>query len=107
MIEKSITDCTFELSENWMNVVYKNKIVITYNIDKGGDDITVSVRLLNQESGNSMKHTYLIASIGGPVSKCCENEKQTIFNEDYPTGKILQGWVNDSYFALSSQGQKK
>ena len=43
MIEKSITDCSFELSEKWMNVVYKDKIVITFNIDKGGNGITVSI----------------------------------------------------------------
>ena len=68
MIETPIANRTFETSETWIRVVYRQKIFITYNIDKGGDDITVSIILLNRNQGNSMKHTYPIASVGGPVS---------------------------------------
>ena len=68
MIKKSIADSTFEMSETWMRVMYRHKGFLTYNIDKGGDDITVSIILLNRNQGNSMKHTYPIASVGGPVS---------------------------------------
>ena len=89
------------MSETWMKIVYKEKIVVTYNIDKGGDDITVSVRLVNRKAGNSMKHTMPIASVGGPVSECYENKKVTIFNDNYPTGRILQEWENDSHFVLN------
>ena len=84
-----------------MKVVCKNIIVITYNIDKGGDDITISIRLLNRKAGNSIKHNYPITSAGGPVSECYGNEKQTFFNQDYPTGETLQGFVDDSYFVLN------
>ena len=48
-----------------------------------------------------MKHTYPTASVGGTVSECYENEKITIFNDKYPTGNILQGWVDDSFFVLN------
>ena len=89
MIESSIADRTFEMSETWMRVVYCRKIFLTYNIDKGGDDIAVSIRLLNRKEVNSMKRTYPIASVGGPFSKCYDNKKITIFNDKYPTGNIL------------------
>ena len=64
MTEKSNMDGSFERSETWMNIEYGNKVVITYNIDKGGNDITVSIRLLNRKEGNYMKHTYPSASVG-------------------------------------------
>ena len=98
VIEKSIDDSTFEMSETWMSVMYRRKIVLTYNIEKVGDDITVSIRLLYRKEGNSMKHTYPIANVGVPVSECYKNEKITKFNDKYPTGNILQGWVDDSFF---------
>lgn len=93
MIDKSVLDGSFELSQHWMNPEHCDKVVITYNIDKGGNDINVSVRLLNRKEGNSLKYTYPIASIGGPVMECYQNEKKTIFNDKYPIGNILQEWV--------------
>ena len=83
-----------------MSTTYKDKIVITYNIDKGGNDTSTSVRLLNRKKGNLMKHTYPIATVGRPVCECYKNEKDTIFNGNYPTEKILQGLVDDSFFTL-------
>ena len=89
-----------------MNIEYGNKVVITYNIDKGGNDITVSIRLLNRKEGNSMEYTYPIASVGGPVYECYENKKETIFNSKYQTRNILQGWVNDLFFILTIKAPK-
>ncbi|KAL7536007.1 hypothetical protein ACHAXR_006865 [Thalassiosira sp. AJA248-18] len=84
-----------------MNELFRNKIVMTYNIDKGGNDIITSIRLLNRDSGNSMKYTYPIASVGGPVMESYENEKETIFNDKYPIRRTLQSWVYDSSFMLT------
>ena len=48
-----------------------------------------------------MKHTYPIATVGGPVCEYYKNEENTIFNKDCPTRNILEGWVNDSFFTLT------
>ena len=102
MIENSKKDGSFWQSHTWINSKYEYKIVITYNIDKGGNDITTSIRLLNRFEGNSMKHTYPIATVGGPVCECYDNEKDTIFNAIYPIGNILQGWADDLFFTLTA-----
>ncbi|KAL7540283.1 hypothetical protein ACHAWF_006639 [Thalassiosira exigua] len=99
--EKSRQDDSFEPSEDWMNEPYRSKVVVTYNIDKGGNDINLSVRLLNRKAGNSMDHTYPIASVGGPVCECHENELQTLFNKKYQIGSFLQALVYDNYFILT------
>jgi len=101
MVDKSKVDHMFEQSEKWMNPNDKNKIVLTYNIDKGGDDILASIRLLNRKNGNSMKHTYMIASVGGPVMESYNNELKTIFSPEFPIRDIIQDWVYDSLFVLS------
>ena len=106
MLENSHLDGSFEASETWMSDDFPNKVAVTYNIDKGGNDITISIRLLNRKEGNSMEYTYPIASVGGPVCECYDNEKETIFNSKYQTGNVLQGWVNDSFFILMIKAPK-
>ena len=101
MTDKSHLDGSFQSSQTWMNPLFKSKIVLAYNIDKGGNDVTVSIGLLNRKGGNSMKHTYPIASVGGPVAESYEIEKETIFNDIYPIRRTIQAWVYDASFMLT------
>ena len=100
MVESSTADGTFESSETFMKALYEGKIVLTYNIDKGGNDIIVSIRLVNRAAGNSMKFTFPIATVGGPVIENYENELESIFNPKYPIGRTLQDFCDDSFFVL-------
>ncbi|EJK69060.1 hypothetical protein THAOC_09721 [Thalassiosira oceanica] len=103
MIESSTADETFERSEDFMRPLFKGKVAVTYNIDKGGDDIMVSIRLVNRSSGNSMKFTFPIATVGGPLMENYENELESIFNEKFPIGRTLQHLC----FAPKEQKKKK
>jgi len=109
MVENSILDKSFEPSEGWMKAIYSGKIVFTYNLDKGGNDIVCSVRLLNRENGNSMKYTFPIAFVAGPVCECYENICVTILDKEKPVQQTLQGLAYDSYFmtTLIIDGEKK
>ena len=81
MIEKSKSEKSYCSSQS---ISFLNDICIcTINIDKGGDDLNVSLRLANKKRGNSEKDTHILASVGGPVSECFQNERETIFNPKY------------------------
>ena len=85
-----------------MNSVFQNEIIITYDIDKSENDIIVPIWLLNRECGKSTKHTFPIVSVGGPVSECYGNEKETIFNKGSgcPTGGFLQDSAYDNMYSM-------
>ncbi|EJK72935.1 hypothetical protein THAOC_05483, partial [Thalassiosira oceanica] len=84
-----------------MNAMYSGKVVFSYNLDKGGNDIVCSARLLNRENGNSMKFTFPIAFVAGPVCECYENISITILDSDKPVQQTLQGLAYDSYFMVT------
>jgi len=100
-VERSMEDGSFQDSKEFANAKYGGCFFVTGNIDKGGDDMVVSIRNMNREGGNSMMHTYPIASIGGPVSECYKNKADTIFAPGCPTGPFLQGLVDDAYQMLA------
>lgn len=103
MIDKSVLDGSFELSQHWMNPEHCDKVVITYNIDKGGNDINVSVRLLNRKEGNSLKYTYPIASLSEAPSWSAIKTRRRLFSM---TSILLatffrSGSLYDTLFVLS------
>ena len=51
MVDNSYIDRSFEQSETWMNPIFKSKVVLTSNLDKGGDDIICTIRLCNRGGG--------------------------------------------------------
>ncbi len=62
------------------------------------DKAAGSIRQVNTHTrdGNSSWHVQPIGCIEG-CAECYENEKLAIFNPSYPTGKYLQGLVDDNY----------
>ena len=101
MVENSYMDGSFRQSETWMNGVYASKIVVTYNIDKGGNDIIASIRLLNRETGNSMEFTFPIAMVLGPACESYFNTGASIFDRTRPTQPFLQHLAFDSYLSVT------
>ena len=99
MIEKSKSKKSFCSSQSVSFL--RDSCICTLNIDKGGDDLNVSLRLANKERGNSEKDTHILASVGGPVSECFQNERETIFNPKYSLGTFLQLCTDHSYMVLS------
>ncbi|EJK63836.1 hypothetical protein THAOC_15486 [Thalassiosira oceanica] len=55
MVENSLLDNSFQASETWMNEDYASKIVVTYNVDKGGNDIINSIRLTIEREDRTVK----------------------------------------------------
>ena len=101
LVDKSILDLSFQLSEEFMTAKYNGVAVFTFNIDKSGTDINCSLRLVNRKGGNSSEHTHPMAITEGPISECYENERQTLFR--YVTGPFLQLLVDDSCQMFNAQ----
>lgn len=107
IVEKITSEASYETSQEWMKL--RDKCVFTLNIDKGGDDINTSIRCANMMNGNSKDATFSVAVVGGPVSECLQNEKETIFNDSYPIKQFLHHMTNNSYFILkvTTLGKKR
>ncbi|EJK58477.1 hypothetical protein THAOC_21391 [Thalassiosira oceanica] len=101
MAEASHYDGSYEQSEEFMTDKYSNKLVCTYNTDKGGGDITTSTRLVNRKGGNSNEYTKPIACISGKPDESYGNLIQTVYSDKFPIRGFLQGLVDDRYFMLT------
>ena len=54
MVDNLYIDCSFKQSKTWMNPIFKSKVVLTSNLDKGGDDIICTIRLCNRGGGATL-----------------------------------------------------
>ena len=93
----SVIDGTYQPSSTICN--RDDKVIVVFGIDKSDTDLSCSVRLANRLKGNSANYVQAICS----AEKCAEtyeNEKITIFNKNYPTGRYLQGLVHDNYHMM-------
>ena len=98
IVEKIKVEGSYQPSQEWMKA--HNKCVVTMNADKG-NNINLFLCCANKEGGNSMHDTYCIASVGGPICECIETELETMFNDEYPIQRFLQGLLDRSYFILT------
>lgn len=99
--ELAILEDVLEESETFMNSNFSNMLLFSWNCDKGGKVLPLTIKLLNRIFGNSMKYTFPIALTEGPLRECYANLNETTFNEKYPTKIFLQRLTDDHLFMLT------
>jgi len=99
--ELAILEGALEESETFMNSNFSNMLLFSWNCDKGGIVLPLTLKLLNRIFGNSMKYTFPIALTEGPLRECYANLNETIFNAKYPTKMFLQRLSDDHLFMLT------